>query len=187
MKNFCGLLSLIFCLIAGCSEVSKEKAPLVAEVNEKVRHIDSNHRVKILEDDFHKGDSIYKIRGYFMEGKLLKLVGVLYTSHVERDDYFYFESKKLIFSGHLVVARDDQMASEYKYYYGKSGFVDEALFWTDKYQKGRQFPHERFKEFNPDVDSLKVAEDTRLQFFMDKLDMEGFEIHGMNENRGANN
>ncbi|MFY0601164.1 MAG: hypothetical protein JXR03_15915 [Cyclobacteriaceae bacterium] len=186
MKNLLGMLAFAFVLISSCSEISKEKAPLVSEVNLKVRHIDANHRVQILEDDFHLGDSIYKVRGYFMDGMLLKLVGVLYTTHIERDDYFYFENKKQIFSGHVVVSRDDRLASEYKYYYGKDGSIEEALYWQDKYKTGKQFPHEHFEEFEPNIDSLKESEETRLQFFMDKLDMDGFEIHHLNENREAN-
>lgn len=186
MKNLLTLMLFSICLFFGCSEVSKDKRPLVAEVQEKVRHIDANHRVKIIEDDFHLGDSIYRIRGYYMEGALLKLVGVLYTSHIERDDYFYFEGEEPIFSGHVVVSRDDQIASEFKYYYGKSGFVEEALFWKDKYIKGEQFPHERFAEFSPDRDSLKISEDVRLNYFMEKLKQEGTEIQHLNENKDAN-
>ena len=173
-------------LFFGCSEISKVKLPLVEAVNRKVNNIDSNHRVRIIEDDFHQGDSIYKVRGYLMEGMLLKLVGVLYTSHIERDDYFYFENHEPIFSGHVVVSKDDMVASEYKYYYGKDGYVDEALYWQDHYQRGKQFPHEHFSEFEPDKDSLRAAEEKRLRFFFQKLDMEGFEIRHLNENRDAN-
>ena len=176
----------IIVLFVDCSDISKEKAPLVAEVNRKVDNIDANHRVQIIEDDFHQGDSIYKVRGYFMEGILLKLVGVLYTSHIERDDYFYFENHAPIFSGHVVVSKDDMIASEYKFYYGKDGYVEEALFWQDQYERGKQFPHEHFSEFEPDKDSLRMAEESRLAFFFEKLDMEGFEIRHLNENKDAN-
>lgn len=178
------LLSLV---IYSCSsEVSKEKRPLVEAINVKVRDIDANHRVSILEDDFHAGDSIYKIRGYFMDDQLLKLVGVLHTPHVDRDDYFYFERHAPIFSGHVVVSKDDNIASEYKYYYGDDGYVDEALFWEDHYTPGKRFPMEHFSEFNPDKDSLRESEEERLTFFLSKLDLEGFEIRHLNENLDAN-
>jgi hypothetical protein len=177
---------IIIVLFVDCSEISKEKAPMVEAVNVKVDNIDANHRVQIIEDDFHQGDSIFKVRGYFMDGVLLKLVGVLYTSHIERDDYFYFENHEPIFSGHLEVSKDDMQASEYKYYYGKDGLVEEALFWRDAYVRGAQFPHEHFTEFNPNKDSLRAADEKRLKFFFEKLDMEGFEIKHLNENKEAN-
>lgn len=186
MKNLLAIIIVGLFATVGCSEISKDKRPLVEEIREKVRHIDANHRVNIVEDDFHMGDSIYKIRGYYMEEKLLKLVGVLYTTHIERDDYFYFENQVPIFSGHLVVSKDDQLASEYKYYYGPSGFVEEALYWKDQYVSGRQFPHEHFEEFNPNKDSLKLTEDERLSFFLQKLNQEGMEIKHFNENIEAN-
>ena len=179
------LLSVGF-LYACSSEVSKEKRPMVESINTKVRDIDANHRVSIIEDDFHQGDSIYKIRGYFMDDRLLKLVGVLHTAHVDRDDYFYFENHSPIFSGHVVVSKDDNIASEYKYYYGSDGFVDEALFWEDHYVPGKRFPIEHFSEFAPDKDSLRESEEERLFFFLSKLDMEGFEIRHLNENLDAN-
>lgn len=184
---------LIICLIAStllpfsCNEVSKEKRPLVNEINKKVGDIDANHRVQIIEDDFHQGDSIYKIRGYFMEGVLLKLVGVLYTPHVEREDFFYFDKKKPVFSGHLQVQKDKQIASEYKYYYDPATHrIDESLYWSDHYEKGKRFPHERFEEFQPNLDSLHTSEEERLNFFMEKLSLEGFEIRHLNENLDAN-
>lgn len=185
MKTFFSFwLTVIF---AACSsEVSKEKQLLVDLINKKVDNIDANHRVQIIEDDFHEGDSIYKIRGYFMDDYLLKLVGVMRTSHVERDDYFYFENHRPIFSGHVLIMRDDQMASEYKYYYEDNGRIGEALYWKDHYERGRQFPHERFEEFIPDMDSLLATEQKRLRFFLTKLNVEGFEIHHLNENLDAN-
>ncbi|RED99748.1 hypothetical protein [Marinoscillum furvescens] len=186
MKHFFPLAALILVFAACSSEVSKEKRPLVDAIQKKVRDIDANHRVSIREDDFHKGDSIYKIRGYFMDDELLKLVGVLHTPRIERDDYFYFDKHEPIFSGHLVVLRDDKLAAEYKYYYGEEGYVDEALFWEDHYQPGKHFPHEHFEEFEPDRDSLRKAEEERLQFFLTKLDLEGFEIRHLNENLEAN-
>lgn len=179
-------LFIIITVITACSEVSREKRPLVNKINSKVHDIDANHRVSIKEDDFHVGDSIYKIRGYFMDDILLKLVGVLHTSHLDRDDYFYFENHAPIFSGHLVVKRDDNLASEYKYYYGSDGYVDEALYWEDHYTPGKRFPIEHFEEFEPDRDSLREEEESRLLFFLSKLDMEGFEIRHLNENLEAN-
>lgn len=121
-----------------------------------------------------------------MDDRLLKLVGVLRTPHLERDDYFYFEKHKPIFSGHVVVMRDDQSAAEYKYYYGKDGRINESLYWEDLYETGKQFPHEHFEEFEPNIDSLMTTEKERLDFFLTKLDVEGFEIHHINENLGAN-
>ncbi len=180
-------LTIFALIVMSCSsEVSREKRPLVDAVDNKVRDIDANHRVSIREDDFHQGDSIYKIRGYFMDETLLKLVGVLHTSHIDRDDYFYFDEHVPIFSGHVVVSKDDNIASEYKYYYGADGFVDEALYWEDHYTPGKRFPVEHFNEFEPDRDSLRQAEEERLLFFLTKLEMEGFEIRHLNENLDAN-
>ncbi|MFH6985074.1 hypothetical protein [Marinoscillum luteum] len=179
-------LTIVASVLVACDTISKEKRPLVASVNKKVGDIDANHRVRIIEDDFHSGDSIYKIRGYFMDESLLKLVGILHTSHVDRDDYFYFENNTPIFSGHLVVEKDGQMAYEYKYYYGPDGNVEEALFWEDHYEVGKRFPHEHFEEFGPDLDSLKDSEESRLYFFLSNLDMAGFEIKHLNENLDAN-
>lgn len=180
-------LAVTSILLSYCSsEVSKEQRPLVNAVNKRIGDIDGNHRVSIMEDDFHQGDSIYKIRGYFMDEHLLKLVGVLHTSHFDRDDYFYFDKGVPIFSGHLVVQKDDHMASEYKYYYDHSGTVQEALFWEDHYTPGKRFPIEHFHEFNPDRDSLKETEEERLLFFLSKLNLEGFEVKHLNENLQAN-
>lgn len=186
MKSFI-ILAITILILSGCNpEISEEKRPLVDAINKKVDNIDANHRVRIVEDDFHQGDSIYKIRGYFMDDFLLKLVGVLHTPHLERDDYFYFENHKPIFSGHVLVRRDDQIASEYKYYYSDDGHIDESLFWKDHYERGKQFPHEHFKEFRPNQDSLILTEKERLMFFLAKLNLEGFEIRHLNENLSAN-
>lgn len=184
MKTLVCICSLL--LLIACNEVSEEKRPLVKSVNQKVEDIDANHRVRIQEDDFHSGDSIYKIRGYFMDNKLLKLVGILHTPHLDRDDYFYFENNSPIFSGHLVVERDEHMASEFKYYYGGKGMVQEALYWKDHYEAGKRFPHEHFKEFEPNLDSLRDSEELRLKFFLENLDLAGFEIRHLNENLEAN-
>lgn len=187
MKHFLPILTLVSLLFTSCyQEVSRKKRPLVDHVQEIVKDIDANHRVKIVEDDFHEGDSIYKVRGYFMDQQLLKLVGVLHTSHIERDDYFYFQQGAPIFSGHLMVQRDDKMASEYKYYFDDDGTIAESLYWQDHYESGKRFPHERFQEYQPNMDSLHAAEFNRLRYFLSKLDVEGFEVQGENENVEAN-
>ena len=121
-----------------------------------------------------------------MEDQMIKLVGVLHTPHYDRDDYFYFEDHHPIFSGHLMVYKDDRLAKEVKYYYAKDGQIPEALYWQDHYKPGTRFPHEHFEEFNPDRDSLIMTEQERLAFFLNKLNMEGFEIKHLNENIQAN-
>lgn len=186
MKTFSRLTVVLLFLASCSSEVSEEKRPLVDAINKKVDDIDANHRVEIYEDDFHVGDSVYKVRGYFMDENLLKLVGILYAPNGERDDYFYFENGKPIFTGHIVVLKNELLASEYKYYFNNEGVVDEALYWEDHYKRGKQFPHEKFREFTPDLDSLMASENERLNFFLSKLDVEGFEVRHENENLGAN-
>lgn len=185
MKSYF-LLSLTLIFIQCSSEINKEKQHEMDVINTKVHHIDLNRRVSIIEDDFHVGDSIYKIRGYFMDESLQKVVGILHSPDFDRDDYFYFENHQPIFSGHLVIDKKNSRAAEYKYYYNNDGYVDEALFWEDQYEYGKQFPHEKFQEFVPDRDSLRDKEEMRLQFYLDKLDMEGFEIKHLNENLSAN-
>lgn len=180
-------LSILIILLASCSgsEVKKENRKIVESIDYKVKNIDHNHRISIVEDDFVEADSSYKVRGYFNEGRLLKLVGILKTPHFERDDYFYFENEKPIFSGHMINFRDDRLAEEFKYYY-RNGTIVESLFWEDHYQPGKRFPHETFREFEPDMDSLMQEEKTRMAFFMDKLNEEGFELKSINENLEAN-
>ncbi|MEQ8906621.1 hypothetical protein [Ekhidna sp.] len=179
------LLILVTILYQSKSEVSKEFRPLVKAVDYKVRHIDQNHRVSIIEDDFVSADSVYKVRGYFNEGRLMKLVGIIKTPHFERDDYFYFENEKPIFSGHMINFMDDRLAEEFKYYY-QDGSIVESLFWKDYYEPGKRFPHETFKEFDPNMDSLINEEKTRMAFFLSKLEEEGFELKHINENLEAN-
>ncbi len=180
------LIALCFAVLFSCSNpVRKEMRPLVNKINEKIGHIDSNHRIQILEDDYVSGDSLMKIRGYSMDGKLLKLVSVLNTPHIERDDYFYFENEHVIFSGHLMNDKDDLLAAEYKYYYDGDQIV-ESLFWEDHYQRGRRFPHESFEEFQPNMDSLLTSERERINFLIGKLEMEGFIIKHLNEHLQAN-
>lgn len=179
------ILVLTIFLLAAC--VSEKSSPsLVEVVNSKISHIDANRRIRIVEDDFHKGDSIYKIRGYFMDDFLQKLVAVMHTNQLERDDYFYFENNEPIFSGHVVVSKKDRLASEHKFYYGKGGFVEHAVYWEDHYTPGKQFPHEHFVPYDHDKDSLREADASRLKYFMSLLDMEGFEIKHLNENLEAN-
>lgn len=173
-------------ILASCqNEVRREMRPMVSTINEKVEHIDANHRVQILEDDIVTGDSLIKIRGYSMDGKMLKLVSVLNTPHIERDDYFYFEDGHVIFSGHLMNNKDDLLAAEYKYYYQGEEIV-ESLFWEDHYKRGKRFPHERFQEFEPNMDSLLNNERDRILYLMGKLEMEGFVIKHLNEHLDAN-
>ncbi|WP_462252876.1 hypothetical protein [Ekhidna sp.] len=167
------------------SEVSKEFRPLVKAIDNKVKHIDQNHRITIIEDDFVEADSVYKVRGYFNGRRLIKLVGIIKTGHFERDDYFYFENDKPIFSGHMMNFMDDRLAEEFKYYY-QGGEVVESLFWIDHYEPGKRFPHETFEEFKPNIDSLMNEERSRMNFYLTKLETEGFEIKHGNENLEAN-
>lgn len=179
------LLIFVTILYQSRSEVSKEFQPLVKTIDNKVKHIDQNHRISIIEDDFVQSDSAYKVRGYFNGNRLIKLVGIIKTPHYERDDYFYFENNKPIFSGHMMNFMDDRLAEEFKYYY-QDGKVVESLFWKDYYEPGKRFPHETFEEFNPNMDSLMNEENSRMNFYLTKLEKEGFEIKHINENLEAN-
>ncbi|MEQ9468713.1 MAG: hypothetical protein RLN88_14990 [Ekhidna sp.] len=184
MKNV--LILTIILLLAACgSEVKKENRKLVETIDHKVKNIDHNHRIKIIEDDFKSADSIYKVRGYFSEGILLKLVGIIKTPHFERDDYFYFENSAPIFSGHMINFMDDRLAEEFKYYY-EGEKIAECLYWEDHYKPGKRFPHETFREFEPNMDSLMKEERDRMAFYLSKLNTEGFEIKHENENLEAN-
>jgi hypothetical protein len=176
--------SLIFFVNCG-PNISDENQRLIDLTNDKMRHIDGNHRVSIVEDDFKDGDSLYKIRAYYYNQDIIKLVSVLRTPHYERDDYFYFENKSPIFSGHLVNQRDDHEAEEFKFYY-KGGKVVESLTWKDTYVPGKKFDHEAFHEYNPNVDSLMKKENERFSFLVTKLELEGIEILHLNENLEAN-
>jgi hypothetical protein len=178
---------MLLCMVGfACqNEVSREFERLVDITNSKMRHIDGNHRVGIVEDDFHEGDSIYKIRAYYYNQDLVKLVSVLRTPHYERDDYFYFESNTPIFSGHLMNERDAHEAEEYKYYYD-DGVIVESLYWKDKYEPGVRFEHDAFQEYLPNTDSLMQSEINRFSFLITKLEMEGIEIMHLNENLEAN-
>lgn len=179
------LLTLALLAFACGSEVKKENRPLVEAIDKKVKSIDHNHRIQIIEDDFTRADSVYKVRGYYNEGSLIKLVGIIKTAHFERDDYFYFENERPIFSGHMMNFPDDRLAEEFKYYY-KGSIIVESLFWEDHYKPGKRFPHETFEEFEPDMDSLMNEERTRMAFYLSHLEAEGFEIKHANENLEAN-
>jgi hypothetical protein len=173
-------------LLMGCgNRISSENQALIDQTNRKITLIDQNHRVQIVEDDFHSGDSIFKIRGYFMDDELVKLVSVLNTPDMERDDYFYFDDNVTIFAGHLFNQRNKLHASEYKFYYNK-GQIVQAYFWEDDYKRGQRFPHENFEIFEPNMDSLNRSEKQRFEYFISKLEMEGFEILHLNENLDAN-
>ena len=54
MKNLLLSAAILLIIVSSCNEpvVSKEKRPIVAEINDLMSHIDSNHRVRIIEDDF---------------------------------------------------------------------------------------------------------------------------------------
>ena len=184
MRHFF-FLSLVFILASCGSEIKKENRKLVEVIDYKVKSIDHNHRISIIEDDFIQADSAYKVRGYFNEGRLMKLVGIIKTPHFERDDYFYFENEKPIFSGHMMNFMDDRLAEEFKYYY-QDGKIVESLYWEDHYKPGKRFPHETFEEFEPDMDSLMQEEESRMAFFISKLESEGFELKHINENLEAN-
>ncbi len=174
-------LTIIAMLFACSPEIKKENQKLVESIDYKVKRIDHHHRITILEDDFVQGDSTYKVRAYMSEGLIQKLVGITRTPHFERDDYFYFENKKPIFSGHMINFVDEKLAEEFKYYYrGKT--IAECLFWKDHYEPGKRFPHEHFEEFEPDLDSLMNEEQTRLDFFLSKLNEEGFAVKEENDN-----
>lgn len=179
--KFSYILILVAFFLSCKPEVSKEFRPLVKAVDYDVRNIDHNHRVSIYEDDFVVGDSAFKVRAYYMEGILQKLVGITRTPHFERDDYFYFRGNKPIFSGHMMNFMDERLAEEFKYYY-RDGKIVECLFWEDHYEPGKRFPHENFEEFDPNIDSLMREDKKRLNFFKKVIEKEGFEIKHENDN-----
>jgi len=186
MKNL-AIILFTFLFVACSNDIKKENRTLVKSIDRKVKNIDHNHRVQIIEDDFVNADSVYKVRGYFNEGQLMKLVGIIKTPRFIRDDYFYFENDKPIYSGHMINFIDDKLAEEFKYYYNHSGdSIVESLFWKDHYQPGKRFPHETFREFDPTFDSLMNEEKTRMNFYLAHLSQEGFEIKHSNENLEAN-
>lgn len=185
MKNIILLSVSIFLFSCSSSSVKKENRHLVDAIDQKVNDIDHNHRVRIVEDDFVEGDKMYKVRAYYTEGLLQKLVGITKSPHFERDDYFYFENHHHLFTGHMINFKDEKLAEEFKYYYHE-GEIVECLFWEDHYKPGKRFPHEHFDEFEPNMDSLYKAEDSRLEFFLNKIDKEGFTLKQINDNLEAN-
>ncbi|MEP5613164.1 MAG: hypothetical protein ABJP45_12995 [Cyclobacteriaceae bacterium] len=174
-------LSIAAIVIACTPEIKKENQKLVESIDYKVKSIDHHHRITIVEDDFVQGDSTFKVRAYMSEGRIQKLVGITRTAHFERDDYFYFENEKPIFSGHMINFVDESLAEEFKYYYRGNNIV-ESLFWEDHYDPTKRFPHEHFEEFEPNMDSLMAEENSRLAFFRSKLDEEGFAVKEENDN-----
>ena len=183
--NHLALFSFLALAIFACNPIKKENRELVEIINHKTRFIDDNERISIIEDDFHDSVTYYKVRAYTTDKEMIKLVAIVRTASFERDDYFYFENEKLIFSGHVVNEKTDHMASEYKYYY-EEGKLKESLFWKDHYEPGKHFPHENFKEFEPNTDSVERVEKERLDFYIGKLDTEGIELEHINENLDAN-
>jgi len=173
--------SIAALLIACSPEIKKENQKLVESIDYKVKSIDHHHRITILEDDFVRGDSTFKVRAYMSEGRIQKLVGITRTAHFERDDYFYFENEKPIFSGHMINFVDESLAEEFKYYY-RGNTIEESLFWEDHYDPTKRFPHEHFEEFEPNLDSLMAEEQSRLNFFLSKLNEEGFAVKEENDN-----
>ncbi len=185
MRSLLSLLIVFTLTFFACQSEMGKKGKLVEEVNIKVSKIDHSHRQQIIESDFRRGDSLYKVRGYYMDNELQKVVGIIQTPHFERDDYFYFENGAPIFTGHFMNFRDDNLAEEFKYYF-KNGNIANTLMWEDHYTPGKRFPHETFEHFDPDLDSLMNAENNRLAFFMRHLEQDAIEIKAENENLGAN-
>ena len=186
MRHLLTLL-IVSALTFSCSQKKKSEEQLMMEaIDFKVRNIDRNHRVQIIEMDSIIGDSLYKVRGYFAGDEMLKVVGILRTAHFERDDYFYFENHEPLFSGHMINFRDDRLAEEFKYYY-EDEKVTQALAWEDHYTPGKRFPHEHFEKILPNQDSLLNTEQTRLIHLLHIMEMSHLEIKHLNENRGANN
>jgi len=187
MRYLTTLLIVTILTLYSCGPEKKSKKQLMMDaINMKVKDIDRNHRIQIIESDSIVGDSLYKVRGYLVADQIVKIVGILKTAHFERDDYFYFEDHEPLFSGHLINFRDDNLAEEFKYYY-EGQHVTEALFWEDHYEPGKRFPHEEFQEFVPNQDSLLLTEQARIQRLLGFLEMAHIEIKHLNENSGANN
>lgn len=186
MRPTLSLLIVVGLTLSACHSEMARKGKLIEEVDKKVSKIDHSHRMTIIEDDFVRGDSVFKIRGYYQDQELQKMVGIIMTPHFERDDYFYFENGQQLFSGHMMNFKDDRLAEEFKYYF-KNGEIVNTLMWKDHYTPGKRFPHEHFEYFNPDLDSLMREEQSRRAFFLEKLKTEGIEIKAENDNLEANN
>lgn len=175
-KTLFALLSLtVFFLVTSCEEkLDKSTQHKVDKINEKAHLLDIRRRISIIEDDFIHGDTTFKIRGYFLDEVLKKIVSITFNSKFERDDYFYFDShNELMFSGHLTNYKGRHDAEEYKFYYDKDGLIG-AFKWQDHYDPHKPFPHEHFSVFHPNRDSLEKVEAERLTFFKDKIYSEGF-------------
>ncbi len=185
MRPLLPLLIVCILLITGCHSDLSKKGKLVEAVNKKVSEIDHSHRLQIIEDDFVRGDTLFKIRGYYQDHHLMKLVGLTKTPHFERDDYFYFEDGQQLFSGHMMNFRDDRIAEEFKYYF-ENGTIKKTLMWKDTYTPGKRFPHETFKSFSPNMDSLMREEKQRVAYFSELLNKEGRELLEERENLEAN-
>lgn len=179
------ILIVGFLTFQSCHSDLSKQGKLVEAVNKKVAAIDHSHRLQIIEDDFVKGDSLFKIRGYYLDNKLQKLVGLTKTPHFERDDYFYFEDGQQLFSGHMINFRDDNIAEEFKYYF-QGNEIKKALMWKDTYVPGKRFPHETFKLFSPNMDSLINEERKRVAYYAGLLAREGKELLEERENLEAN-
>ena len=185
MRSFLLLLIVIVLTFSCHSEMSRQ-GNLVEEINQKVSKIDHNHRVQIIETDHPIDGSTWKVRQYISNKQRVKVVAVVMNAHFERDDYFYFEGGKKIFSGHMINFRDERLAEEFKYYF-ENGKLVRSYMWKDNYTPGERFPHEEFELFEPNMDSLIQEEDNRLAFLMELLEKDGREIKAENENLGANN
>lgn len=185
MKNISTILILLFIASCSSSGVKNKNKHHLKAIDIKIKKIDHNHRIKIVEDDFVEENKMYKIRAYYSEGILQKLIGITKTPHFERDDYFYFENHHILFSGHMINMVDEHLAEEFKYYYFE-GKIIETLRWEDHYKPGKRFPHEHFESFEPNMDSLVKSENNRLNFFLEKIDKEGFTLKKINDNLEAN-
>ena len=180
MKVLFGLTTLTF-LFACSPEVKKENRKLVEAIDYKVKNIDHHHRIKIVEDDLVSEDSRHKVRGYMSEGRIQKWIGIIRTPPFERDDYFYVENEKPIFSEHMINFMDESLAEGFQYYY-RGRTIVESLFWEDHYDPNKRFPHEHFEEFEPDIDSLMNQKQSGLNFYLSKFSKEGFELKDENTN-----
>ncbi|MEQ9425931.1 MAG: hypothetical protein RJQ09_16015 [Cyclobacteriaceae bacterium] len=180
-------MRITFLLLSGlvftaCSDLSSDQQKLVETLDRQVHHHDLMRRISIIEDDFVEDGVSYKLRAYLSDDELIKIVGVTTSPHFERDDYFYFNHDgDLIFTGHLINDRDHHIAREFKYYY-KDGEVALPLHWEGEYDPKKPFPKEVFTPFQLNMDSLNNEEKSRLAFFMDKIQTEGFLIKAQNDN-----
>ena len=177
-------ICIIFFLLLSmaCSDLTDEQQALIDRINREVHHTDVRRRISIVEDDYKEGENLFKIRGYFAEDKLIKIVAITRSVHGERDDYFYFDNNdNVYFTGHLVNDRDHHTAKEFKYYY-ENDDLKVALHWEDQYDPTKPFPHEHFEPFELNWDSLLTEENNRIAFFKEKIYSEGFTLQRENPN-----